>query len=488
MDNIKDLINAIRDFQKSKTKTNCNKIGELFFDFSENITKFKTDDFTIILHEIKKIDKETILYNSPLNLLYAISNHKLKREIEFEYIYAWYLLVDIGDIFSKQHLVYQSLITNFNIKVANDLLRKFYEKDENSTSSLKLSMLGLIEKNATKSANYFTKAIIEDTNNWFANLNLGMYYLYNENYENGVKKFENILKYKDALIEIDYYPDILLKLGDVYSFKLKDLIKGEEYYKECLKITPNLNGLNNNYGYCLFRLKKYKTAEKYLKKATRLENDKETPLWNLLRVYKRIKDYEKALVILRKLKKTSKRKITINREISTLENKVVTIENIDISHEIKDAVIDYKDKKSKNYHISKFKKSKSIGQESMLEELIHNRIKRGEVVFQRKLKIYQDELYYGKQLIMPDVGRLDLLVIDTKTKELIVVELKKDDSYNDVISQTLKYIKWIKENIGKKYEVKGLICLHKASVDLLENAKEQNIEIQEYNFDFTKRT
>ena len=109
------------------------------------------------------------------------------------------------------------------------------------------------------------------------------------------------------------------------------------------------------------------------------------------------------------------------------------------------------------------------------------------MVFQRNLKIYEDHIYYGKQLVMPDVGRLDLLVVDTDTKELIVVELKRNESYNDVIAQTLSYMKWIKDNIAKKNEkVKGLICLHTANEELRQEAKRENIEIQEYSFSFEK--
>ncbi len=482
MKEVVDLINSIKNYNKSKTDNNLNRIIELVQFLSENISLCKEKDLKDILNDFKKIDDEIIQFNNPLNFFYFLVNNKLGSETDDKYLIFWMMILEQDDPFLKQLLIFQALNHYFDEKFPKKKLPKFYKIDEFSSESLKFSSLGLIEDNTEKSMNYFSKALLDDKNNWVASLHLAYYYLDTDNFENSVRQFNKVLKHRKSIDFLEYTADILFELGNMYSFKLNQLKEGEKFYKECIKVNQDLQGLNNNYGYCLFRLRKYKSALTYLRKASKIEEDKETPLWNILRVYKRIKDYDNALKTIKKIKKISKRKKAVEKELNAILNKL-QLEDSSDEIVLSDNIILEKE----NSHVRIFKKLKAISQENILEELIHNRIKRNEDVFQRKLKIYDDEWGYGKQLIMPDVGRLDLLVVDIKTHELIVIELKKDSSYNDVITQIKKYMKWVKDNIAKdNYKVKGLICLHSANTDLIKRAKKERIEIQEYSFNFNR--
>ncbi len=482
MNDIDKLIDSIKRLKKSKTKDNLNTAVVLVQIIIENIAIYEKKDLMKVLIELKKAEPNLIKENNPLNLFYAILNYKLDFDFDEEYLFIWMVTVEIQDPYLKQLIIYQSLNQYFDDKALKKFLPKFYSFDKISSKSLRFSSLGLVEDDFEKSADCFSKALFEDKGNWVANLFLATYYLETNNYENSVRQFKSVLKHRKSTDFLEYTADILFELGNIFASKLNQLKEGEKYYKECLKVNKELQGLNNNYGYCLFRLKKYKSALIYLKRALKIEEDKETPLWNILRVYKRIKDYENALTTIKRIKKISKRKKAVDKELKAISKRLV-IEDSPSEITPTDSVIVNENKSIAR----KFKKSNAFNQENILEELLHNRILRNEEVFQRSLKIYKDEFYYGKQLVMPNVGRLDLLAIDEKVKQLIVIELKKDESYNDAISQIKKYINWVRENIDYEgYHIKGVICLHNANTELVIKAKKEKIEIQEYSFNFER--
>ncbi len=56
------------------------------------------------------------------------------------------------------------------------------------------------------------------------------------------------------------------------------------------------------------------------------------------------------------------------------------------------------------------------------------------------------------------VGRSDLICEDNEGN-LVVVELKRGSSSDEVVGQVLSYVGWLKENVAKEgQEVKGIIC------------------------------
>ena len=55
-----------------------------------------------------------------------------------------------------------------------------------------------------------------------------------------------------------------------------------------------------------------------------------------------------------------------------------------------------------------------------------------------------------------DIGRIDILAIDKKTKEYVVIELKRDQTSDATVGQLARYMGWIKVN-KKVDRVKGVI-------------------------------
>lgn len=56
----------------------------------------------------------------------------------------------------------------------------------------------------------------------------------------------------------------------------------------------------------------------------------------------------------------------------------------------------------------------------------------------------------GKGIEYPTgVGRIDILAIDEKEEEMLVIELKGGIASHDAISQVLGYMQWVEENIAR---------------------------------------
>ncbi len=94
--------------------------------------------------------------------------------------------------------------------------------------------------------------------------------------------------------------------------------------------------------------------------------------------------------------------------------------------------------------------------EKYLEEFIEtnfNKINLG-----AKLELYQDEENTGRQY-PTSIGNIDLLAVDKEKKEFVVIELKKGKSSDAVIGQILRYMGWVKDNLAKDYDVRGIIIV-----------------------------
>jgi hypothetical protein len=61
--------------------------------------------------------------------------------------------------------------------------------------------------------------------------------------------------------------------------------------------------------------------------------------------------------------------------------------------------------------------------------------------------LYQNEESNGRQYPTP-IGNIDLLAIDKKNKEFVVIELKKGRSSDAVIGQILRYMGWVKDKLA----------------------------------------
>ncbi len=89
---------------------------------------------------------------------------------------------------------------------------------------------------------------------------------------------------------------------------------------------------------------------------------------------------------------------------------------------------------------------------------------------------------YGRQFIVPGLGRIDLLAEDIQTGSLVVIELKRDESHESVVGQISMYMSWVRENIARKNQpVIGVMCVFTASPKLALAARNVvGLEVFEY--------
>lgn len=92
----------------------------------------------------------------------------------------------------------------------------------------------------------------------------------------------------------------------------------------------------------------------------------------------------------------------------------------------------------------------------------------------------------GKQYVIPQIGRIDILARSKDGKEWLVIELKKGKTGDDVVGQTLRYIGWIKKNEAAADEnVRGLIIAGKEDEKLMYALETlSNVGFLTYKVDF----
>lgn len=70
--------------------------------------------------------------------------------------------------------------------------------------------------------------------------------------------------------------------------------------------------------------------------------------------------------------------------------------------------------------------------------------------------------YLGRQIPCDDLGFIDILVQDRTTNDFVVIELKRDQSDDEVVGQLSRYMGWIKEHRADPtgVGVRGVIVVH----------------------------
>ena len=90
---------------------------------------------------------------------------------------------------------------------------------------------------------------------------------------------------------------------------------------------------------------------------------------------------------------------------------------------------------------------------SLLERDLQKFLSRNLGTIEPGLKPHPD---YQLEEYSTDVGRIDLLCQDARG-DLVVIELKADCAGDDAVGQVFGYMAWVKENIGKGVNTRGMI-------------------------------
>ena len=126
--------------------------------------------------------------------------------------------------------------------------------------------------------------------------------------------------------------------------------------------------------------------------------------------------------------------------------------------------------------------------EKYLEEFI---VSNFHTIFKRKLEIYEDEGADGNdgQQYETEIGPIDILAVEPKSKSFVVIELKKGRPSDKVVGQILRYMGWVKKNLCTSgQDVKGLvICRDRDSKLSYALEMTNNIDVRYYSVSFKLR-
>ncbi|MCF6155736.1 MAG: DUF1016 family protein [Candidatus Brocadia sp.] len=124
--------------------------------------------------------------------------------------------------------------------------------------------------------------------------------------------------------------------------------------------------------------------------------------------------------------------------------------------------------------------------EKYLEDFI---VSNFQTIFKGDLKIYEDTEGNDGQQYVTDIGPIDILAFEPKSKSFVVIELKKGRSSDSVIGQILRYMGWVKQNLCTAGQtVKGLVICRDPDPKLsyaLEMTN--NIDVRYYSVSFKLR-
>ena len=161
-----------------------------------------------------------------------------------------------------------------------------------------------------------------------------------------------------------------------------------------------------------------------------------------------------------------------------------TITEEELLQELKEIVNFFKE--CLNIELKDEKSSMSTGlfyMEQQLEDFIIENW--NETEFGKDYDLIYEEGDLKSQQYMTDIGRIDILAIDKKKGNYVVIELKRNQTSDDTVGQILRYMGWIQEKKGDE-NVKGIIVAGKFDEKLYYAQKRaKDIEIFTYEVNFS---
>lgn len=161
-----------------------------------------------------------------------------------------------------------------------------------------------------------------------------------------------------------------------------------------------------------------------------------------------------------------------------------TITEDELLQELKEIVNFFKE--CLNIELKDEKSSMSTGlfyMEQQLEDFIIENW--NETEFGKDYDLIYEEGDLKSQQYMTDIGRIDILAIDKKKGNYVVIELKRNQTSDDTVGQILRYMGWIQEKKGDE-NVKGIIVAGKFDEKLYYAQKRaKDIEIFTYEVNFS---
>lgn len=103
----------------------------------------------------------------------------------------------------------------------------------------------------------------------------------------------------------------------------------------------------------------------------------------------------------------------------------------------------------------------------------------------QKYDLIEEEGELKSQQYKTGIGKIDVLVQDKKTKQYVVIELKKDQTSDDTVGQIARYMGWLEEHKTGGEPAKGIIISAQYDERLYYALKKlKDIEVYLYKVDF----
>lgn len=274
------------------------------------------------------------------------------------------------------------------------------------------------------------------------------------------------------------------------SGKTREYKNEEKYYRKTLELFPDQLHAKNNLGYSLYRQRRYEDALKIFKECLDEKRDIQFAANNYVRTLlamglnadaKKFLDdgeFKVAKSIRDRVAKTDRK-----NHPKTVKHPVV----MHISEQDDEQSESGEVKKNSNTS-SSIAATDSFSSEKLLEDELTLRIESGAPVFGLNLKVWKRWGEYGRQFILPNHKRMDLLCED-ENGDIYIIELKKDKGYDDAYLQTVGYIKYIEKlDKFKGKKIHGIICLNNPSNDIVEKVhNDDRIRLFEYQITYSER-
>jgi len=118
-----------------------------------------------------------------------------------------------------------------------------------------------------------------------------------------------------------------------------------------------------------------------------------------------------------------------------------------------------------------------------MERLLEDFLEKNLEHIEKGLELYHDENGVPGRQYPTDIGTIDLLCID-KDKKFVVIEIKKEKGTDRAVGQITRYMGWVKQNLVKNEDVRGIIIVHEVDERLEYSASVlTNVEIKYYKID-----
>lgn len=390
-------------------------------------------------------------------------SERLYNELAFDFV------EDLNELTEMYFLIWEPLFYFFNSKTKSCFFETALELSHNSDATDYIN--GIIElENESPEIALFHFNRIED---YVASYFIAICYLELGNFENSIKQNEkflkNLAKTLENKSEIDLENDegILILKWNVFNDVAYAYNRISEFQNALNNYNKSLELFNLDENYKINHLFKIdENLDEFIVFAN-----------NYLLSLEQTRNYSKCIEVVIFLIEKYPNDYFYKSKLEKL--KLLTVNQTETKF-----IFDQIFKSKKPFNINSFEATKLISKEKILEDMLVEQIKYGFEVFGKKLEIYQDEEIFGKQYRIPEInGILDLLLIDKQNNQLYVVELKRNETGIEVVSQIENYMFALSKQLDRK--LKGIICLHKSNNRLTELVRtKSDIELFTYNFEF----